>query len=669
MKKYVVYIIIFLIGVFVFFLQFNYRKNTKPITLYQVYLDNEKIGVIKSKDELEKYISSQGEIIKQQVEDYRVDVERIDSIHEIMKKNINSNSQYYSFYQEITMLEDKYNQLLKYFDSEGNIISDDTDAYKVYSDLDEKYRVNTIINNNKIDNFDNIKKNIDNDIKVRMQNIVNYLYSNRNSIRLTSGEKSNLEDYVSNKLGDIGYSEYKYMKEYVEENNIYLYTDNIYEPLGIYIKKINTYDKNYKSATEVYDAILEKKPCTIEGYQFKIKSSSGGTLTTNSLLGAVGYTDYDIVKDKSNDDIVIYVTNEDIFNNAIDEIISVFVGKDTYEEYKNNKQEEIKDTGDRVDNIYLRDEITIKKTNIPVKEKIYNDSSELASYLLYGDKKKTSVVYASSSDSITDLAYKNGISVEEFFLSNEGFNSINNIFYDGQPINITKLNPKISLVVEEYQVVNKDIEYKRVEKYDDTMIKGNEEVQQKGQNGLMKVSQKVQKVNGSIAYVNPISNETIKNSKDEIVLVGTKEIPNVGSTTSWGWPTKSGYTLTSYFGWRSYPFNPSAREFHAGLDIAGTGYGSPVYASNNGTIVKMQHDRWNYGTHIIIDHNNGYWTVYGHMSRFVSGLKIGDTVSRGQQIGYVGSSGAATGPHLHFEIRKGENKYANVTDPLPYLKK
>ena len=84
MKKYVVYIIIFLIGVFVFFLQFNYRKNTKPITLYQVYLDNEKIGVIKSKDELEKYISSQGEIIKQQVENYRVDVERIDSIHEIM---------------------------------------------------------------------------------------------------------------------------------------------------------------------------------------------------------------------------------------------------------------------------------------------------------------------------------------------------------------------------------------------------------------------------------------------------------------------------------------------------------------------------------------------------------------------------------------------------------
>ena len=669
MKKYGIYIAIIVIGICVFFLEFNYRKNTKPITLYQVYLDNEKIGMIKSKDTLEKYISSQGKIVKQQVDGYKIDVERIDTVYEIMEKYISKNTQYSTLYNEMLLIQNKYDSINALVDENGKLISDISTVATVYSNLDDKYKLNTVLTETEIKNFETLKQSIDKDIKVRKQNIVNYLYSNRNNINLTSSEKSNLEDYVSNKLEDIGYTEYVYMKKYVNDNNIYLYTDNIYEPLGINIKKVSTYDKNYRSVEEVYSDILDKKPCTIEGYQFKIKKSSGSISPSNTLIGAVASTDYKLLKENANEDIVIYVTKKEIFDDAIEEISSVFVGSDTYEEYKNNTQKEIKDTGNRVDNVYLRDDITIKKTNISIKEKIYNDSSELAGYLLYGDKKQTSVVYASSSDSIIDLAYKNGISVEEFFLSNPSFNSINNIFYDKQPITITKLNPKINLVVEEYQVLDKDIEYKRVEKYDDTMIKGNEKIEQKGENGLMRVSQKVQKVNGSISYVNLLGNETVKNSKDEIVLVGTKEIPNVGSTTSWGWPTNSGYTLTSYFGWRSYPFNPSAREFHAGLDIAGTGYGSPVYASNNGTIVKMQHDKWNYGTHIIIDHNNGYWTVYGHMSRFVSGLKVGDTVSRGQQIGYVGSSGAATGPHLHFEIREHENRYANVINPLPLLKK
>ena len=278
-------------------------------------------------------------------------------------------------------------------------------------------------------------------------------------------------------------------------------------------------------------------------------------------------------------------------------------------------------------------------------------------------------MYAKSDDTISKLALRNGISIEEFFLSNPSFTSIYNMFYDNQPIIIKKLNPKLSIVVEETRVEDQDIEYKIIEKYDDTMIKGDEKVEQNGTNGTMRVRQNVQLINGQIVYTDPLSNETIKNAKDKIVLVGTKEIPNVGSTTSWFWPTKKPYTLTSYFGWRASPFNSSSRELHSGLDIAGVGYGSPVYASNNGTIVLMRSIRWDYGTYIIIDHNNGYWTVYGHMSGFASGIKLGDTVSRGQLIGYVGSSGAATGPHLHFEIRTGANKYANVVDPLPYLRK
>ena len=459
------------------------------------------------------------------------------------------------------------------------------------------------------------------------------------------------------------------MKNYVEENKIYLSASNVYEPLGIYIKKINTYDKKIDTVEDVYNLIVEKKPCTIDGYQFKIKKEKSIVLNNSLLLGANATSDYKDISSRTTEDIIVYVTEPKVFEEAINELTAIFVGKDNYNAYKNNTQKEIKDTGVKIDNVYLKENVTMKEKNISVKEKIYNDSSDLASYLLYGDNIQTKIVYASSEDNIINLSYKNGITIEEFFLSNPKFTNVNNIFYDNQPINIKKLNPKLNLVVEETQIEDKSIDYKVIEKYDDSMIKGDEKVEQEGSKGLMRVNQSIQKVNGSISYVNLISKETIKSAKDKVILVGTKEIPNVGSTTSWGWPTNSGYTLTSYFGWRAYPFNPGSREFHAGLDIAGLGYGSPVYASNNGTIEVMQSDRWNYGTHIIINHNNGYWTTYGHMSGFASGLKIGSTVSRGQLIGYIGATGAATGPHLHFEIRVGENRYANVVDPLPYLKK
>ena len=668
MRKYIVYIVVLLIGVGVFFLQFGYSKKVLPTSLYQVYLDNEKIGIIKSKEELEKYISSQGELVKEQVNKYNIEVDRIKTVRNIMKKSISKNSDYYSLYYEVISIENSYNYIYNLVDEDGNITGDYDKFLEYYSELNSSLLNGVSISDKKINNYDKLKENIDSYIKSRETKIINFLYSKKDNLKLTSSEYSNFEDFNNNNLIDIGYTKYVYMLNYVKDNEIYVHADNIYEPLGINIKKITTYEKDYISTEEVYSKIIKLKPCTIDGYQFKIKKSKITVLPDNTLLGALLSSDYKDITNVSTEDVIIYVTEPKIFNSAIDEIASVFVGNDEYEAYKNDKQKEIVDTGNKINNVYLNEEITIKQTNVSVRERIFNNSSTLASYLLYGDNQEVKTVYASSKDTITSLAYSNGITVEEFFLSNPSFTSINNIFYDDQPIKISKLNPKLSLVVEESQVVDKSIDYKRVEKYDNSMIKGNETIEQKGSKGLMRVSQNVKKVNGSISLVEPVSNETIKAAKDEVVLVGTKNVPNVGSTGSWGWPTNSGYTLTSYFGWRSYPFNPSAREFHAGLDIAGTGYGSPIYASNNGTIEIMKNDRWNYGTHIIINHNNGYWTTYGHMSRFASGLSVGSTVSRGQVIGYMGHSGAATGTHLHFEIRVGANRYANVVDPLPYLR-
>lgn len=123
------------------------------------------------------------------------------------------------------------------------------------------------------------------------------------------------------------------------------------------------------------------------------------------------------------------------------------------------------------------------------------------------------------------------------------------------------------------------------------------------------------------------------------------------------WPVHG--TITSPFGWRQNPFG-GGPEFHQGLDIAAA-TGTTVTAAASGTVISAG---WygGYGNYILIDHGGGMSTGYGHLSQiFVSN---GQTVQKGQAIGAVGSTGASTGPHLHFEVRM----HGKPVDPAAYLK-
>lgn len=104
--------------------------------------------------------------------------------------------------------------------------------------------------------------------------------------------------------------------------------------------------------------------------------------------------------------------------------------------------------------------------------------------------------------------------------------------------------------------------------------------------------------------------------------------------------------ITSSFGERQDPFNGEGA-FHAGIDIA-TAYGQPVRATADGVVLKAAFGN-GYGREVMLDHGNGIETLYGHLSGFA--VTAGERVTRGQVIGYVGSSGRSTGPHLHYEVR------------------
>jgi murein DD-endopeptidase MepM/ murein hydrolase activator NlpD len=105
--------------------------------------------------------------------------------------------------------------------------------------------------------------------------------------------------------------------------------------------------------------------------------------------------------------------------------------------------------------------------------------------------------------------------------------------------------------------------------------------------------------------------------------------------------------MRSGFGSRRHPILGYVK-MHTGVDWA-TAYGTPIFASGNGT-VEVAGLEGGYGKYVKLKHNNGYETAYGHMSAFAKGLEVGKQVRQGQVIGFVGTTGQSTGPHVHYEI-------------------
>ena len=118
-----------------------------------------------------------------------------------------------------------------------------------------------------------------------------------------------------------------------------------------------------------------------------------------------------------------------------------------------------------------------------------------------------------------------------------------------------------------------------------------------------------------------------------------------GATGSMMWPCPSCHTITSPFGWRYHPIYQT-QKYHSGVDI-GASYGATIVAADGGTIITAGSVS-GYGNCVVINHGNGITTLYGHMSSIA--VRVGQKVSKGQTIGYVGSTGNSTGPHLHWEV-------------------
>lgn len=424
--------------------------------------------------------------------------------------------------------------------------------------------------------------------------------------------------------------------------------DKIFIPNGVEIKKIVTYDDNYNSDEEMYNLLVKKKNFTIKGVIVEVEKEIP--------------VDSDNKKSKKQV-IKINVIDKKTFDDAMDNIVKAFVDNDEYMKFMTSTQEEIKDVGEIIEDIYIKEKITYKDGYIPTDEEIFIDKATLTKYLLYGtlDEQKTYTV--KEGDTIESIAYSNKLNNQEFLIANPQFTSENNLLYESQIVNVGLINPIISIVVEKHSVQNEPSKFTTDIKYDDNLVIGYSYVEREGEDGLDKVTRKYQYINGQLSDVALVGSVEIKPSVSKILVKGEKYVPNVADLSYWAWPTTTPYTITSGYGWRW-------GSFHGALDIY-VGFGSPVYAGNNGTVVATGNNcirgatncNRTRGNYIIINHNVGnYYTQYMHLNTVL--VKPGQTVARGQKIATMGNTGnvyptpaygsnSYAGTHLHYEVWKG----------------
>ncbi|WP_135554584.1 peptidoglycan DD-metalloendopeptidase family protein [Paenibacillus cymbidii] len=274
------------------------------------------------------------------------------------------------------------------------------------------------------------------------------------------------------------------------------------------------------------------------------------------------------------------------------------------------------------------------------------DPNDLQNKLVTGDVQPTKYV-VQSGDCISCIAKKFNISKQAIYNNNPWI--VDDKIKVGQVMDLTVLQPTLSVRTVEKVVENQEIQYDTEYQKDDTMRAGTTKVVSPGKNGLKKVTINVTKVNGLMADEQVIGEEVIEQPVKAVAVRGTKVVLGEG-TGKFAYPVLSA-SLSSGFGYRW-------GALHKGLDF--TSPNKNILASDNGKVVYSGYDS-GYGNHIIIDHMNGYRTLYGHMSKL--NVSVGKIVEKGEVIGIMGSTGDSTGVHLHFEVQRN----GVAENPLKYL--
>ncbi len=239
----------------------------------------------------------------------------------------------------------------------------------------------------------------------------------------------------------------------------------------------------------------------------------------------------------------------------------------------------------------------------------------------------------------------------------EGLFDISSSKYMETP-DIARISSVITVCTASVETVVEEVPFETVKISDSSKPQGYEYTSVSGITGKNKVTYKVFYQNGVEIKREVIKSDVVSAPRDKKVVVGTKPFtagPNGtnGGNAKFFWPVArvANSYVSAYWG---------DGRGHTAVDICAP-LGTPIYAGEAGTVVEVNIHSGGYGQYFIIDHGNGYQTLYSHCSAMF--VKVGQKVTRGQNVAAVGETGRATGTHLHFEVRVGGVK----VDPAPYL--
>lgn len=344
------------------------------------------------------------------------------------------------------------------------------------------------------------------------------------------------------------------------------------------------------------------------------------------------------------------------------QLIGIVKDKFTYENILNNIKDSYVPRDDKrkitASTISSTKEQPLELVNVSIVERIKTVETKTAPENILDEKTMTELLLQESieqklykvrdGETANDIAEFFEMTLDELYQLNPEIEKKDDIV--GVEIKVIERRPLLTIKSEErltqYERVPYSVMYENV----DSMYVNESIVITEGKEGKIEVEYALFKENGILQEVKIVDKRTIEEPREMVVLKGTMEIPAKGSGIL-SWPTNGGI-ISSFYGqrWGS---------FHYGIDISRTD-DYDILAADNGVIIYAGW-RDGYGKTVIIDHGNGYETLYAHLS--IIDVTIGETIAKGQKIGIMGNTGRTTGTHLHFEvIINGESR-----NPLNYV--
>lgn len=339
---------------------------------------------------------------------------------------------------------------------------------------------------------------------------------------------------------------------------------------------------------------------------------------------------------------VIYVKNLDDFEKAREDFILNFIDRNTYDLLKNDQKiEGIKNYG--VKNMSFSVLETLKfSRGLATREDILQSADEIKMFLSYGYNPQIEEYTVQEYDTVQGISQLHGMSSKQLaLLNNSTIMKEDQILAIGTKLNITNFNSPLTVTVQQERMVAEAIYPEEpIYEEDPTLREGTRRVKVAEENGSADVVYLDTYVNGKNTDSQQVSHTVTKEPVREVVVVGTYVEPKVGSG-NFRWPLNNAYVMCHY----GCYYN------HRGTDFGS--YGNPystIYAIDRGVVTKKGYDAGGWGYYVVIDHNNGYTSLYAHMMT-PSYTVVGQTVAKSEAIGQVGMTGYTTAPHVHLEIR------------------